>query len=206
MDDLAVEVIERVRLWPTHAALDGRLMRVKWGAWAVYVPARQLKLLHAVGGCQHCISPRGPKREAVLEGRETGPNAEAWAAAFRRPVVRRVAENWVMFDRLHRAGLGPEPLGLVVVRDYRSFFSRGVGPAAGLRVADLNTYPEKTPATEAELRAAGIVPDRTLASIREQIRGYVSDLNNLYGAMPLDGEAEVEQVEAKLRRALEQAG
>ena len=44
--------------------------------------------------------------------------------------------------------------------------------------------------------------ERWSATLREQIRGYVSDLNNLHGAMPEDGEAEVAQVEAALARAL----
>ncbi|MGR3464750.1 hypothetical protein [Limimaricola sp.] len=202
MEEAGVEVIDRVRLWPSHAMLSGRPARVKWGAWAVYLPGPQIKLMHAVAGRQHCIYHKAPKREEVLGGFDTRNGAEDWARAFSTPVLRRVAENWVMFTRLHTAGLGPEPMGLVVVRDYRSLFSRGRSITAGLRLADLTKYPEKTPATEDELRAAGIVPDRSRASLREQIRGYVSDLNNLHGAMPEDGEAEVAQVEAALSRAL----
>ncbi len=203
MADDTVEVIGRARLWPSHVALDGRMSRVKWGAWAVYVPAQQLKLMHAVAGCQHCIYFKAPRREEVIGGFDRRQGAEDWARVLQSPVLRRVAENWVMFQRLHAAGIGPEPLGLVAVRDYRSFFSRGRGFTAGLRLADLTKYPEKAPTTEAELRAAGIIPDRSLASIREQIRGYVSDLNNLHGAMPEDGEAEVVQAEIRLRDALD---
>ncbi len=202
MDGNRVEVIDRARLWPSHVALDGRLALVKWGAWAIYVPSRQLKLLHAVGGRQHCIYHKAPKREEVIGGFDRRRGAEDWARVLSTAVTRRAAENWVMFARLHAAGIGPEPLGLVAVRDYRSFFSRGRGISAGLRLADLTRYPEKPPTTEAELRAAGIVPDRSLASIREQIRGYVSDLNNLHGAMPEDAEAEVAAVETRLRAAL----
>ena len=202
MDDLDVEVIDKVRLWPSHASVDGHLRRVKWGAWAVYLPGSQLKLMHAVAGRQHCIYYKAPRREEVLGGFDKRPSAPDWALAFETPVLRRVAENWVMFARLHAAGLGPEPMGLVAVRDYRSFFSRGRGITAGLRLADLTKYPEKAPCTEEELRAAGILPDRSRASLREQIRGYVSDLNNLHGAMPEDGAAEVARVEAALARAL----
>ena len=202
MDEQGIEVIDKVRLWPSHAAIAGRPHRVKWGAWAVYLPGPQIKLLHAVAGRQHCIYHKAPKREEVLGGFDQRDEAEHWARAFSTPVLRRVAENWVMFARLHAAGLGPEPMGLVAVRDYRSFFSRGRGITAGLRLADLTKYPEKAPTTEAELRGAGIVPDRSRASLREQIRGYVSDLNNLHGAMPQDGAAEVAEVEAALMRAL----
>ncbi|GAD54655.1 hypothetical protein [Limimaricola cinnabarinus] len=202
MDEERVEVIDKVRLWPSHATVAGRVCRVKWGAWAVYLPGPQVKIMHAVSGLQHCIYHKAPRREEVLGGFDRRGDAENWARAFSTPVLRRVAENWVMFARLHAAGIGPEPMGLVAVRDYRSFFSRGRGITAGLRLADLTKYPEKTPTTEAELRGAGILPDRSRASLREQIRGYVSDLNNLHGAMPEDGEAEVAQVEAALARAL----
>ncbi|MGR3500321.1 MAG: hypothetical protein ACU0E9_15690 [Limimaricola soesokkakensis] len=202
MDHEGIELIDKIRLWPSHAMIAGRPQRVKWGAWAVYLPGPQIKLMHAVAGLQHCIYYKAPRREEVLGGFDRRRDAEDWARAFSTPVLRRVAENWVMFQRLHAAGLGPEPMGLVAVRDYRSFFSRGRGITAGLRLADLTKYPEKTPATEAELRGAGIVPDRSRASLREQIRGYVSDLNNLHGAMPENGEAEVAAVEAALARAL----
>ncbi len=202
MEEERVEVIDRVRLWPSHAVVAGRICRVKWGAWAVYLPGPQVKIMHAVAGLQHCIYHKAPKREEVLGGFDTRSNAPDWARAFSTPVLRRVAENWVMFQRMHAAGIGPEPMGLVAVRDYRSFFSRGRGITAGLRLADLTKYPEKAPTTEAQLRDAGILPDRSRASLREQIRGYVSDLNNLHGAMPENGEAEVASVEAALARAL----
>lgn len=137
MDDLDVEVIDKVRLWPSHASVDGHLRRVKWGAWAVYLPGSQLKLMHAVAGRQHCIYYKAPRREEVLGGFDKRPSAPDWARAFETPVLRRVAENWVMFARLHAAGLGPEPMGLVAVRDYRSFFSRGRGspPGSGSRIS-----------------------------------------------------------------------
>ncbi|MCP1169270.1 hypothetical protein [Limimaricola litoreus] len=202
MDVERIEVIDRMRLWPSHAVLAGRICRVKWGAWAVYLPGPQVKIMHAVAGKQHCIYHKAPRREEVLGGFDRREGAEDWARVFSTPVLRRAAENWVMFDRLHAAGIGPEPMGLVAIRDYRSFFSRGRGITAGLRLADLTKYPEKAPTTEAELRAAGIIPDRSRASLREQIRGYVSDLNNLHGAMPEEGEAEVAAVEAALARAL----
>ncbi|WP_282024598.1 hypothetical protein [Limimaricola cinnabarinus] len=204
MDVERIEVIDRMRLWPSHAALAGRICRVKWGAWAVYLPGPQLKIMHAVAGRQHCIYHKAPRREEVLGGFDRREGAQDWARVFTTPVLRRVAENWVMFSRLHAAGIGPEPKGLVAIRDYRSFFSRGRGITAGLRLADLTKYPEKAPTTEDELRAAGIVPDYSRASLREQIRGYVSDLNNLRGAMPEEGEAEVAAVEAALARALGQ--
>ena len=207
MTDVPIEVVGHTRLHFFHITMDRRRHRISMGAWAVYVPARQMKLLHAVQGMQHCIYRTAPKREAVLEGRaipyREGRPAEAWLRAFTTPVTRRVAENYVCLQRLHRAGIGPEPLGLVLAADYRAWFSRGASWTAGYRVANLNDYPAKPPTTEAQLRDAGVIPDRSLASIREQINGYVSDLNALYGAMPEGGEAEVSAIEAALEAKLD---
>ncbi len=209
VSDIPLQVINRARLWPFHANLDGRRHKIAMGAWAVYLPGAQMKLLHAVAGNVHCIYHKAPRREAVLAGRPVKVNPrttpEQWRAAFRTPVTRRVAENYVVFQRLFQAGIGPEPLGLVVVANYRSWFSRGPGISAGFRVANLYEYPPKTATTEEQLRAAGVIPDGSLATIREQINGYVSDLNSVQGAMPLDAEPQVAAIQQRLDQALAQA-
>ena len=209
MDDATIEVLGRVRLGLFHARINRMPHRVAAGAWAVYVPARQLKLLHSVGGLVHCSYHRAPKREAVLTGQpinERHATLAEWQAVLSKPVTRRVAENYVCLQRLFAAGLGPEPLGLVIVPDYKAWFSRGHTFTAGYRVANLMHYPEKEPATEQQLRDAGVIPDGSLSAVREQIRGYVSDLNSVRGAMPDGGEAEVAAIEAQLNAALMGAG
>jgi hypothetical protein len=173
------------------------------GMWAAYAPGPQLKLLHSVGGHIHSIARSAPRREEA--GGTKDPQGH-WARAFATPVTLRAAENWVMHARLHRAGLGPEPLALAIAPRYRAWFSRGATVSAGLHLADLRRYPPKPPATEAEVRAAGVIPDARGAAIREQIRGYVSDLNSVRGAMPEDAEAEVTALAAALDRALADAG
>jgi hypothetical protein len=192
---MPLSILPPVRLLPWMMWLGGRPHRAPLGMWAAYAAAPAVKLLHAVDGQQHCISPRVP-------GRDT--DHPDWARAYRKPVIRRVAENWVVLGRLYRAGIGPEPLELLVAPRYRAWFSRGWTFTAGYRVANLYSYPVKTPTTEDQLRGAGVIPDRNLASIREQIRGYVSDLNALHGVMPADAEDEVQAVEAALATALGQ--
>lgn len=222
-----IEVIHRVRLWPLWMRAGGATLRINMGAWAVYVPHLRLKLMHAAqGGVQACLYHKAPRRRAVLDWADTDAGRAAlaaplpdplgnqyarpawplWHRVYTMPVTRRVAENWVMFARLHAAGLGPEPLGLVAVRDYRSWFSGGVTVSAGLRLANLYDMPPRAPVTEAELRAAGVIPDASLASIREPINGYVSDLNSLRGAMPEAAEAEVAAIAAALEARLAGAG
>lgn len=208
MDNIPVEVLDRVRLSLFHIRINRMFHKVGMGAWAVYVPARQLKLLHSVGGQVHCSYHRAPKREDIFSGKpikERHATREKWQEVLSKPVTRRVAENYVCLQRLYAARLGPQPLGLVVAPDYKAWFSRGVTFTAGYRVANLMTYPEKTPATEEEVRAAGVIPDGSKSCLREQIRGYVSDLNSVRGVMPDGGEDEVAAIEAALNAALKAA-
>jgi hypothetical protein len=191
----AVHVLPSVWLFPWVLMLGVRPYRAALGMWAAYAPRAQIKLLHAVDGDLHCISPRVPSRTDAARHAD-------WNRAFRTPTLRRVAENWVVLDRLYRAGLGPEPLELLIAPRYRAWFSRGWTFSAGYRVANLRTYPVKDPTTEEQVRAAGVIPDRNRACLREQIRGYVSDLNALHGVMPDGGADEVAAVEGALAQAL----
>ena len=200
-----IEVIDRLRLWPFVATGPAGLHRAAMGMWTAYVPALSLKLLHAVDGHVHCLSRRAPKRHEILTPKlEPAGRAADWRRAFSTPVIDRVAENWVILCRLYRAGLGPEPLSLVVVPRYRAWFSGGWTFTAGYRVANLRDQAPKLPATEADLRAAGVIPDRTLSSIREQINGYVSDLNSLHPPRPDNAGPEVAAIRAALAARLGQ--
>lgn len=202
MPEPRITVLRPVTLAPFVLATGWRPHGAYLGMWAAYAPALQLKLLHSVGGRLHSIARVAPRRDRA--GDPSDPEA-AWARAFVTPVTRRVAENWVMLDRLHRAGLGPEPLALAVAPRYRAWFSPRGTYSAGTYVADLRRYPSKPPATEAEVRAAGVIPDARLACVREQINGYVSDLNAVRGAMPEDAEEEVAALTQRLDDALRAA-
>jgi len=193
-----IAVLASVTLAPFLLMQGGQMHRAAMGMWAAYAPRLGLKLLHSVDGRLHSIARKAPPRDAAL----CDGAPEHWARAFATPVTRRVAENWVMLDRLHRAGIGPEPLGLAVAPRYRSWFTGGATVTAGYYVANLRTYAPKAPTTEAELRAAGVIPDANHAALREQINGYVSDLNAVRGAMPVDAEAEVAALQAALDAVL----
>lgn len=61
----------------------------------------------------------------------------------------------------------------------------------GLYIDDLNFYDEKNETTFAELSHADVIPDKINSCLRQQIKGYVSDLNSVVGVMPKDKNDEV---------------
>ena len=197
-----IEILPPLALAPFVLVAGHRPHWAYMGMWAAFVPALDLKLLHSVSGQVHSIARSAPRRAAV-----NGPHDPDghWARAFAKPVTRRVAENWVMLDRLHRAGLGPEPFALAIAPRYRAWFSPRSTTTAGYRLANLHLYSPKLPTTEEEVRAAGVIPDAKRACLREQINGYVSDLNAVRGAMPDNAEDEVTLIADALDAALAEA-
>jgi hypothetical protein len=202
--------IVRSRLRPTggyHAILDDRSYHCVRGAWAIWIPALQMKFLNSVDGKVACLSRRAPPRALVLDptlrhGRWGRYPMEAWRLAYGKPVSRRVAENVVAAARLYEAGLGPRVLGLCLARRLRDGPRDDIAFAAGFVVEDAALKAPKLPATERQLLAAGVRPDQINSAIRQQVNGYVVDLNSVVGVAPIDAEAEVAAVEAQIAAAM----
>lgn len=73
---------------------------------------------------------------------------------------------------------------------------------AGIIVDNLQRYTPKDETTESAMRVAGVEPDRLRSCIRQQINGYVSDLNSVVGVMPMNAEQEVSDIEEALIAAI----
>jgi hypothetical protein len=73
--------------------------------------------------------------------------------------------------------------------------------AVGLMIEDAAAKPPKPPATEAQLLAAGVRPDRLRSAVRQQVNGYVVDLNSVVGVVPVDADAEITAVKAQILAA-----
>lgn len=207
-----IQVFQTCRLLPRRALrsacaeLDGARLKASMGAWAFYVPRIGVKILHSFRGACHCIHATAPARGQLLEGKaslhDDRYSLADWRHAYGTSVARRAAENYIAARRLHACRLGPKVAGCVAVGSFESFYSPGVSHSFGIVVENLRDYPLKRPATLEQLEAAGVVPDRTFSCLRQQIRGYISDLNSVVGVKPVDAEAEVRQVQQQLERVL----
>lgn len=166
----------------------------------------QVKVLYAVDGKVHCTHSTAPDRnalssgQAVVQGRRY--SLQDWRDSLAKSVSRRAAENYVAASRLAVAGIGPAVMGCAVVDDLAVDNTPVRGPAAGIVVDDLTTYPEKRSTTKRELSAAGVQLDRLGSAIRAQIRGYVSDLNSVVGVMPRNAAGEITVVERELAKRM----
>lgn len=171
--------------------------QVAVGAWAFWAPAFRTKILHAIDGQAHCLANSAPPREQLLAGQYAVPeggrySTQDWLNALSKCVLRRAAENFLAAQRLHAAGLGPAALGICLVRRFHAWYSPAVGHTAGIMVEDLNHLPRKwKKGTAQQMLDAGVAPDRILSSVRQQIRGYVSDLNSVVGVMPINAEQDI---------------
>ena len=210
--DLEIRIVDTCRLLPPRvlgrgrAEVDGLSVKVNMGAWAFYVPRIGAKILHSFRGACHCIHASAPARDQLSEDKaalhDCRYSLADWRRAYETSVVRRAAENYVAARRLHACGLGPKVTGCVAVRRFESFYAPGASHTFGIMVENLGQYPRKRPATLEQIEAAGVVPDRTSSCLRQQIRGYVSDLNSVVGVRPAAAEAEVQRVQQELEHRI----
>ena len=181
---------------PQSCRLDGIPVRMCLGKWAFFIPATGEKFLHARDGATDTLSHAKPDLAA-------GPAAtlryeyDEWRRALTTPVDHRVAELWVVMKRLWAAGLGPEPLGFTFTNSYVRDGVR-MGATAGLISENVERLPRKLRCREQDLAEAGVQIDKFRASVRQQLRGYVIDLNAAVGLTPIDGEADVAQTLARI--------
>jgi hypothetical protein len=64
--------------------------------------------------------------------------------------------------------------------------------ALGFLTDDVWRLPPRPVSSEADLLRAGVMVDKLRSSVRQQLNGYVTDLNSVVGVMPIDATREVE--------------
>lgn len=173
--------------------VDGAPRLARSGRWMFYLSGTGEKLFHANHGCIDSTHPTRPADDVLDQEWTRGEYSSAeWRTALRTPLDRRLAEIWVVTQRLWRAGLGPRPRGLSFVDRYlRAGVERG--PTCGIVIDNANRLPAKTPCADADMIAAGVRPDKIRSAVRQQLRGYVVDLNSVVGVQPIDAEADVQR-------------
>lgn len=196
------------------AVLDGTTHAAILGCWMFYLPGLQAKLFHAADEKIDCLHRSRPDAKTLAQaGRPVGRYlTDDWRRALATPTTRRLAEIWLASIRLWQAGLGPQPLGVCfvdrLIRDARPF-----GPTCGILIQNVFKLPRKLNCKPDHVRQAGVVPDKILSCVRQQVRGYVVDLCSVVGCVPENAEAAVARLEtvfqasppaAQLIQALEQ--
>ncbi len=190
---------ERSRLHWGYFSSKGSLFKAHAGAWNFYVPSLKLKLAYARNGMIHCLHRKTPDIDQLFAGKWDGDrigrySSEEWKSALSKSTRRRAAENYLSAQRLHIAGLGPKPLGICYVRNFSCKLFGDWSETAGIMIEDINQLPAKSDATEEQIIAAGVTVDSLKSCVRQQIKGYVSDLNSVVGVMPVDAEEEIEAI------------
>jgi hypothetical protein len=186
-----------------RAVVDGSRHRCQRGAWATWIPALGAKYINSINGQQNCLHRIAPPRSEILESGNSGErygiySREEWRRAYMTPVSLRAAENAVSAQRLNAAGLGPRVLGLCIALTFRDGVRDDKHFTAGFLCEDVWNLPPKPPATEEEFLAAGVNLDRRKSAIRQQVNGYVIDLNAVVGVMPAGAEIEVADLAARI--------
>ena len=159
-----------------------------------YNSARQEKYFHVLAGRIDSTARSRPtdRQFAEMDDAEFSGRypVSVWKEALATPIARRLAEIWIASQRLHSAGLGPKPGSLIVARNYKRNF-RSYGPTAGLQIENARLLKPRAPATQEEMIAAGVRPDRHLSCVRQTINSYVSNFSSVVGVDPIDAEEEI---------------
>ena len=195
--EIKILQLEKARLrcgWFFHG---GKPLKVMAGAWNFYVPDLEIKLAYPRDGALHCLRRSTPDYARLMAGAFDGQrlgrySAEDWKRALNKSTRQRAVENYLAASRLHDAGLGPKPLGLCHVRDFSCRLFGGWSETAGIIISDIRKLPPKADATEEQIIAAGVTIDAIRSCLRQQINGYVSDLNSVVGVMPVDADRQIE--------------
>ncbi len=182
------------------ALVDGRRCSASVGRWMFYLPKLQAKLFHSRDGSTDCTSPSRPSAEVLQQpGLSLGRYiSDEWNQALTTPIVRRLAELWIVSARLWSAGLGPQPLGLCFVEQFHRD-EEALGLTCGFLTENVHRLRPKLRCRREHVEAAGVRPDKIASCIRRQVRGYIVDLCSVVGCIPDNADEATRRLEVLLR-------
>ena len=133
-----------------------------------------------------------------------GPStALDWKKALSKTSRQRAVENVVAGQRLHQANLGPRFNCFAAIRCLKSFWGHEYGECIGVECGNAFALPPKPKTREEEILEAGVLPDKIKSCVRQQINGYVTDLNSVVGVMPRNADNEIEDLLRALTTVLD---
>ena len=181
--------------------LDGKKYKTKNGAWAYYVPKLQAKWFYSRDQKIICLHKTAPKSlNSIEENKDYGTySADDWRSALSQCIFTKAATNYVIMNKLYQSGLGPEPLGFSVAKFVNDDLGLINGPAVGVNVANIKKLRTKPDATIDDLTKAGIITDKINSAIRQQIKGYVSDLNSVVSVSLMEHDDAIKDLAEMLR-------
>ncbi len=188
-----------------HISIDGERMRCFSGAWCTYVPALELKILYANAGRLVCLRNGVPNSPDMLSDEEDYGiyTMDDWRAALQKDVIERGAENFVAARLLAANGLGPWPYGMCVIKQLKLPNVSTPGCSVGMYITNVHRLKRRERVTESEFKQAGVLLDKLGSSLREQIRGYVSDLNSVVGSRPAGHETEIAALSSVMKQVMD---
>lgn len=184
-----------------QVVLDGKKYKTKNGAWAYYVPKLQAKWFYSHDQKIICLHKTAPKSlSSIEENKDYGTySADDWRSALSQCIFTKAATNYVIIKKLYQFGLGPEPLGFSVAKFVNDDLGLINGPAVGVNVANIKKLRTKPDATIDDLTKAGIISDKINSAIRQQIKGYVSDLNSVVSVSLMEHDDAIKDLAEMLR-------
>lgn len=161
--------------------LDGKQYKTLNGAWTFYVPKTQTKWFHSRAEKAVCLSEKAPQCPSeVSDSKDYGVySSNDWISILNECIYTKAATNYVIIEKLSKHGLGPKALGFSIVKHTTSTDGKLNGISVGVDVENINKLRKKAKATAEDFEKIGVIPDRINSALRQQIRGYVSDLNSV---------------------------
>ncbi len=207
MERVIIKEIPKARLLGNLFIHGKTVSRAKLGTWNFFIPRLSLKLPFTAHSRTICRHKSAPGFDQLLHTDTSAVNTgqysiDEWRNAFSKNSRLRAVENYICAKRLHQHGLGPKPFGFAVIRNFQHRYYPLAGECVGLIVDNVFHLPMKKQTTEQEILQAGVSIDKIRSCVRQQVNGYVIDLNSVVGCMPVDAENEIAQLSKSLDELL----
>lgn len=197
--NIHIKRIKSMRIVGKHAIHSEGYSKINRGLWNFYLEGNNIKLPYTHNGLINCHAKTTPNRDDLFTGKLDNYDfgrykASDWKNALSKSTKQRAVENYIATKRLHASGLGPKPLGFCHVKNFSEFSKNKSCENFGILVDNVFNLPQKKDASKEEITDAGVHLDLIQSCYRQQVNGYVIDLNSVCGVLPIDAKKEIEEM------------